>query len=86
MAPNPVANPDRTFVATRILPNQRETTLSTFSLDAGYTTDQVIRETTLQFVRTERVNNPAWVIVVYGPTDGGPHTNDDRVWDSRTDL
>lgn len=86
MAPDPVPNPERTFVVTRILPNKRETTLSTSSLDAGYTTDQVIRATILQFARAERLNNPAWVIVIYGPTDGGPHTNDDRIWDSRTDL
>lgn len=86
MAPNPVPNPDLTFVVTRILPNGRETTLATYSLEAGFTTDQVIRATVLQFARAERVNNPAWVIVIYGPSNGGPHTNDDRVWDSRTDL
>lgn len=85
-APDPVPNPEDTFVVTRILPNQRETTLETFTLTEGWTTSSVIVQTVVQFARTTRINNPAWVIVIYGPTNGGLHTNDDRIWDSRTDL
>jgi opacity protein-like surface antigen len=89
-APNPncCSDPYNQFVATRILPNGNEVTLAVYSLEAGYTTDQAIRATVLAFVRQERINNPAWVIVIYGPIDPPStfYTNGDRVWDSRTDL
>jgi hypothetical protein len=80
-------DPYTTFVVTRILPNQREVLLDTFSVDDGFTNEQVIRATVVGFVRTERVNNPAWVIVIYGPIDlpSSFYTNGDRIWDSRTD-
>jgi len=81
-------DPFNAFVATRILPNGNEKVLAVYTLEAGYTTDAVIRAAVLAFVRAERVNNPAWVIVIYGPVDPPFtfYTNGDRVWDSRTDL
>ena len=85
---NCCTDPFNQFVATRILPNGNEVTLAVYSLEAGYTTDQAVRETVFAFVRAERVNNPAWVIVIYGPVDPPFtfYTDDDRIWDSRFNL
>src|SRR3990167_273328 len=85
---NCCSDPFNQFVATRILPNGNEVTLAVYSLEAGYTNDQAVRETVFAFVRAERVNNPAWVIVIYGPVDPPFtfYTNDDRIWDSRVNL
>ena len=91
-APDPAdlvgVDPFNAFVATRILPNSNEKVLAVYTLEAGYTTDQAVRETVFAFVRAERVNNPAWVIVIYGPVDPPFtfYTNDDRIWDSRLNL
>lgn len=91
-APNPDdlvgVDPYTTFVVTRILPNQREVVLATASVDAGYTSDQVIRETVQAAARQNRTNNPSWRIVIYGPIDPPSTfwTNGDRIWDSATDL
>lgn len=92
-APDPAdlagVNPYTTFVVTRILPNQRETILTTYDWQDGtLTAEQVIRQAAFAFVRTTRINNPAWVIVIYGPIDPPStfYTNGDRIWDSRTDL
>lgn len=84
MAPDPVANPEETFVVTRLLPNGRENTIDTFDWgDGTLSQEQAVRQVVEEFVREQRTNNPAWVILVYGPTNGGPHTDDDRIWDSR---
>lgn len=86
-APNPncCSDPYNQFVVTRVLPNLNEVTLAVYSLDAGYTSDQVIRQAVYEFARTERLNNPAWVVVIYGPIDPPQtfYTNGDRIWDSR---
>lgn len=82
-------NPQTHFVACRILPNQREIVLQTYDWnDGALSTEQAIRQTILSFARTQRVNNPSWRIVIYGPIDPPSTfwTNDDRVWDSSTDL
>jgi len=85
---NCCSDPFNQFVATRILPNGNEVTLDVFQLEEGWTTSTVVREVVLSSVRQERVNNPAWVIVVYGPVDPPFtfYTNDDRIWDSRLNL
>lgn len=89
MAPRPQdlpgVDPTKTFVVTRVQPNLREPILATATIDE--TNPDAIRRTTAQeAARQQRTNNPAWVIVIYGPTDGAFYTNDDRIWDSRTDL
>lgn len=81
-------DPFSTFVVTRILPNGNERVLATATLEDGWTTSTVIREVVLSAARQQRINNPAWVIVIYGPIDPPFtwYTNGDRVWDSRVDL
>lgn len=71
----------------RVLPNGNLTTLSTFDVgDGSLTQEQVIRATTFQYADTQRINNAAWRIVIYGPTNGGPYTIDDVIWDSAVNL
>lgn len=82
MAPDPVSNPEHTFVLTRELPNGRETTLDTWAEDGTFTSEQLIRQVALEASRQQRTNNPAWNLWLYGPTNGGPHTDDDRIWAS----
>jgi hypothetical protein len=89
MAPPVTAGIDPlvTFVVTRILPNQRETILGTASITET-DKDAVVRATAQAAARQNRTNNPSWRIVIYGPIDPPAtwYTNDDRVWDSATDL
>lgn len=89
MAPRPQdlpgVDPSRTFVVTRVQPNLREPILATATVDET-NTDAIRRAATQAAARQQRVNNPAWVIVIYGPTNGAFYTDDDRIWDSRTDL
>lgn len=82
MAPDPVANPEHTFVLTRVLPNGRETTLGTWVEDGTLTNEQLIRQVAVGAARQNRTNNPAWVLRLYGPTNGGAHTDDDMIWNS----
>lgn len=81
-------DPYTTFVVARILPNGSERVLGTASLEDGYTTDQIVREAVLVASRQNRINNPSWRIVIYGPIDPPQlwYTDGDRVWDSATDL
>ena len=83
MAPTPVSNPDRRFVLTR-LDGSTETnvTISTL-LSANYSTDAAVRSAMYDTTRTTRDANPGVVYLLYGPSNGGAHTNGDRIWDSR---
>lgn len=83
--PNCCDDPFNQFVITRVLPNGNEVKLGLYSLEAGYTTDQVVRREVYVFACSQRLNNPAWVVVVYGPIDPPAtfYTDGDRIWDSR---
>ena len=84
-APNPadVSNPETQYVVTRVLPNQTEKTLAVYEhVEGSFSSEQAIRLATFEFAKAERLNNPAWRIMIYGPTNGGPHVDDDRIWDS----
>ena len=83
-APDPVPNPEHTFVLTRQLPNGTERTLDTFVEDGTFTNEQLIRSIAASAATQQRINNPAWVLYLYGPTNGGPHTDDDRIWSTLT--
>jgi hypothetical protein len=87
MAPDPadIPDPENSYVATRLLPNGREPVLAIQSI-SDWTQEQVIRAAAFLAARQNRTNNPAWRIFIYGPSNGGPITDDDRIWDSATDL
>lgn len=71
------------YKVVRRLPNGNEVILDTFDQAVG-SQSQIVRAATLQFANSERTNNPAWRILIYGPTNGGDYTADDIVWDSLT--
>ena len=52
-------------------------------LPNNFTTDVTIRAGIYDNAKTYLVANPGVVFLVYGPTNGGAHTDDDRIWDSR---
>lgn len=83
MAPTPVTSPDRRFVLTR-LDGGVETNVSVSTLlPANYTSDQALRATVYANARSLRDANPSVVYLLYSPSNGGAHTNGDRIWDSR---
>lgn len=81
----PVTDPESQYWVVRRMPNGSNRELGVFSI-TDWSQTQLIREVALQAARQNRTNNPAWRILIYGPTNGGPHTEDDIVWDSATDL
>ena len=84
MAPTPVANPEHTFVLTRVLPNGNEPIQGTWVEDGTFTNEQLVRQLAASAAKQQRTNNPAWVLRLYGPTNGGPHTDDDVIWSTLT--
>lgn len=85
--PQAAAAPENEYLVVRRLPNGDNVTLDTFAYDETSQTDeQRIRQITLDAARQQRTNNPAWRIIIYGPTNGGPYTDDDIIWDSAINL
>jgi hypothetical protein len=86
MAPPPgsPADPTRSFCLTRRLPNGTETILGTNTVSDinVLSEEQAVRAVATEAATQQRTNNPAWRLFLYGPTNGGYWTDDDRVWDS----
>lgn len=80
---NVPGDPTLTFLICRVLPNDNEVMLNTFVMtDPSVAVDDVIRAQMYSYTRGQRLNNPGWRIVVYGPTNGGYWTGDDIIWNS----
>lgn len=81
---NPGVDPYTHYLATRILPNGNEQVLDSFEVTSWDDQEQVIRQVTFDYARLQRINNPAWRIVIYGPIDppATAYTDDDRIWGS----
>lgn len=45
-----------------------------------------VRQIILESARQNRTNNPAWLILIFGPANGPTWTDDDIIWSSATDL
>lgn len=82
--PQSTADPFTNYLVTRVLPNKSEVVLATFLVTSWDSQEQAIRAATFQYVDQQRLNNPSWRIVMYGPIDPPETywTNDDRIWDS----
>ena len=83
MPPEPVTSPTRRFVVTRIDNGVETNVIATTPLPANYTSDQVVRRQCGDNIATYLAANPGVVLRVYGPTNGGDHTDGDCIWDSR---
>lgn len=79
-------DPTLNYLVARIRPNGAETVLGTIDASGGLTAEQVARQATFQAAQQQRINNPSWRVVIYGPTDSGWYTDDDRIWDSAINL
>lgn len=84
MAPTPVTSPERRFVATRVDAGVETNIISSTPLPNNYTSDQVIRRQSYDNVVAWLAANPGVHVRVYGPTNGGAHTDGDCIWDSTT--
>lgn len=82
MAPQPVTSPERRFVVTRFDAGVESNVIATTPLPLNYTTDQVVRAQTYDNVATYLAANPGVRFRIYGPTNGGDHTDGDCIWDS----
>lgn len=77
-------DPYTTFLVTRQLPNGNELFLDAFTVSADFSNEQAIRQLVYQYVTQNKVNNPAWRILLYGPIDPPSTywTADDIIWNS----
>lgn len=82
MAPEPVSQPDRRFVVTRVDAGVETNVIASTPLPPNYATDQVVRAGTYDNILRYLADNPGVHLRVYGPTNGGAHTNGDCIWDS----
>lgn len=83
MPPEPIANPGRRFVVTRIDNGIETNVIASNLLPPNYTTDQVIRAQHYDNVRTWLEQNPGVHLRIYSPANNGvAHTDDDLIWDS----
>lgn len=82
MAPTPVSNPDRRFVVTRFDNGVETNVIASTPLPANYTSDQVLRAQYYDNIRAYLAANQGVRFRLYGPTNGGNHTDEDCVWDS----
>lgn len=82
MAPEAVTNPERRFVLTRV-DGATETNVAVGALlPNNYTTDQASRTIAMSNARSLRAANPGVVYLLYSPSNGGDHTDNDLIWRS----
>lgn len=82
MAPTPVQSPERRFVVTRFDAGVESNVIATTPLPVNFTSDQVVRKQTYDNIAVYLADNPGVRFRIYGPTNGGDHTDDDCIWDS----
>lgn len=83
MAPQPVSNPERRFVLTRLSGGVETNVAVGALLASNFATDATQRATALAGARSNKLSSPGDVFLLYGPSNGGAHTDRDRIWDSR---
>jgi len=82
MAPQPVTNPERRFVLTRLDGGVEINVVVSTALPSNFTSDQAIRATILSTARSTKLSNSGVVYLLYSPSNGGPHTDGDLIWRS----
>ena len=84
MPPEVVSSPDRRFVVTRVDNGVETNVIASTPLPNNYTTDQAVRPGVMDNARAWLAANPGVHVRIYSPSNGGPHTDGDCVWDSLT--
>lgn len=83
MAPEPVTSPERRFVITRFDADGVESNAAVSALlPANFATDAAVRSTVYATARSTVVAHPGVRCRIYSPSNVGPHTDDDCIWDS----
>lgn len=80
------ASPETEFLVVRRLPNGQDRELARFTWTGTSEDDARVRAIAFEAARQNRTNNPAWLILIFGPANGTTWTDDDIVWSSATDL
>ena len=84
MAPEPgITFPTRRFVVTQTVAGIETNLIVSTPLPNNYTTDQVERLSALSQAKQAKLQDPNIIYRIYGPTNGGNHTDGDCIWDSR---
>lgn len=86
MAPQPVSDPERRFVLTRLLNGVETNVRVSPLLPLNYTSDQTVRINALVNSRQFKALSNDYTYLLYGPSNGGPHTDGDCIWRSDIDY
>lgn len=86
LVPPVAASPETEFLVVRRLSNGRDIELARFAWTGTVEDDARVRAIAFEAARQNRTNNPAWLILIFGPANGPTWTDDDIVWSSATDL
>ncbi len=86
MPPEPVTFPHRRFVVTQTVGGVETNVLVGTPLPNNYTSDQVERKAIIDEAFIAKNAQPGVLYKVYGPTNGGAHTDGDCVWRSDVDY
>jgi hypothetical protein len=82
MAPEIVTSPERRFVLTQTINGVETNVIASTPLSPNYSSDQTVRKEAQQQAWIAKNLNPDILYKLYGPTNGGPHTDDDLIWAS----
>jgi len=84
MAPEAVTFPHRRFVLTQTVGGVETNVIVSTALPNNYTTDAVVRLEARAQANQAKVLQPGILYKLYGPSNGGAHTDGDLIW--RSDL
>jgi hypothetical protein len=86
MAPEAVNFPERRFVITQTINGVETNVMQSTPLPSGYTSDQTERYEMRAAAFQAKNAQPGVLYKIYGPTNGGPHTDGDLIWRSDIDY
>lgn len=86
MAPEPVNFPHRRFVVTQTIGGVETNLIVSTPLPSNYSSDQVERKTAYDAAWAAKNMEPGVLYKIYGPTNGGDHTDGDLIWRSDIDY
>ena len=86
MPPQPVTFPERRFVLTQTVGGVETNVIQSTPLNPNYTSDQQTRDEIRAQAWQAKNAQPGVLYRLYGPTNGGPHTDGDCIWRSDIDY
>lgn len=86
MPPQPVTFPERRFVLTQTIGGVETNVISSTPLSPNYSSDQQVRDEVRAQAWQAKNAQPGVLYKLYGPTNGGAHTDGDLIWRSDIDY